>query len=30
VHLTTTEDEIDRFLDALRGALRYFKVEVAR
>ena len=30
VHLTTTEDEIDRFLDALRGAQRYFKVEVAR
>ena len=29
VHLTTTEDEIDRFLDALRGAQRYFGVEVA-
>lgn len=27
VHVTTTEDEIDRFLDALRGALRYFGVE---
>ncbi len=30
VHVTTTEDEIDRFLDALRGAQRYFDVEVAR
>ncbi len=30
VHLTTTEDEVDRFLDALRGAQQYFKVEVAR
>ncbi len=30
VHLTTTEEEVDRFLDALRGAQRYFKVEVAR
>lgn len=29
VHLTTTEDEVDRFLDALRGALRYFGVEAA-
>ena len=29
VHLTTTEDEIDRFLDALRGAQRYFGVEVS-
>ena len=27
VHITTTEDEIDRFLDALRGAQRYFGVE---
>lgn len=30
VHLTTTEDEIDRFLDALRGAQRYFGAEAAR
>jgi len=30
VHLTTTEEEVDRFLDALRGAQRYFGVEVAR
>lgn len=30
VHLTTTEDEIDRFIDALRGAQRYFGVEVSR
>lgn len=30
VHVTTTEEEIDRFLDALRGAQRYFKVEVSR
>ena len=30
VHVTTTEEEIDRFLDALRGAQRYFKVEVNR
>lgn len=30
VHLTTTEEEVDRFLDALRGAQRYFQVEVAR
>ncbi|WP_241156167.1 aminotransferase class V-fold PLP-dependent enzyme [Leucobacter chromiireducens] len=29
VHLTTTEDEIDRFLDALRGAQRYFGAEVS-
>ncbi|UOR00638.1 aminotransferase class V-fold PLP-dependent enzyme [Leucobacter allii] len=29
VHLTTTEDEVDRFLDALRGAQRYFGVEAA-
>ncbi|RGE21032.1 aminotransferase class V-fold PLP-dependent enzyme [Leucobacter sp. wl10] len=29
VHLTTTEDEIDRFVDALRGAQRYFGVEAA-
>lgn len=29
VHVTTTEDEIDRFLDAIRGAQRYFGVEVA-
>lgn len=29
VHLTTTEEEVDRFLNALRGAQRYFKVEVA-
>lgn len=30
VHVTTTEEEIDRFLDALRGAQRYFQVEVSR
>ncbi|MBN9613776.1 MAG: aminotransferase class V-fold PLP-dependent enzyme [Actinobacteria bacterium] len=30
VHLTTTEEEVDRFLDALRGAQRYFGVEVSR
>lgn len=30
VHLTTTEGEVDRFLDALRGAQQYFGVEVAR
>lgn len=30
VHLTSTEEEVDRFLDALRGAQRYFKLEVAR
>ena len=30
VHLTTTEEEIDRFIEALRGAQRYFGVEVAR
>ena len=29
VHLTTTEDEVDRFVDALRGAQRYFGVEVS-
>lgn len=29
VHLTTTDDEVDRFLEALRGAQRYFGVEVA-
>ncbi|PRI10310.1 aminotransferase class V-fold PLP-dependent enzyme [Leucobacter massiliensis] len=29
VHVTTTEDEVDRFIDALRGALRYFGVEAA-
>lgn len=29
VHATTTEDEIDRFLDAIRGAQRYFGVEGA-
>lgn len=29
VHLTTTEDEVDRFLDALRGALEYFGVGAA-
>ncbi|MGK0721466.1 aminotransferase class V-fold PLP-dependent enzyme [Leucobacter sp. W1478] len=28
VHLTTTEDEVDRFLDAIRGAQRYFGLEV--
>jgi cysteine desulfurase/selenocysteine lyase len=27
VHLTSTEEEVDRFLDALRGAQRYFGVE---
>jgi len=30
VHLTTTVEEVDRFLDALRAAQRYFGVEVAR
>lgn len=30
VHLTTTEDEIDRFLEGVRGAQRYFGVEVSR
>lgn len=30
VHFTTTEGEIDRFLEALRGAQRYFGVEAAR
>ena len=29
VHVTTTEDEVDRFLDALRGAQRYFGAEVS-
>ena len=29
VHLTTTEEEIDRFLDAIRGAQRYFGLEVS-
>lgn len=29
VHVTTTEDEIDRFLNAIRGAQRYFGVEVS-
>ncbi len=29
VHVTTTEDEVDRFLDAIRGAQKYFGVEVA-
>ncbi|MBL3679195.1 aminotransferase class V-fold PLP-dependent enzyme [Leucobacter chromiireducens] len=29
VHLTTTADEVDRFLDALRGAQRYFGAEVS-
>lgn len=29
VQVTTTEDEVDRFLDALRGAMRYFGAEVA-
>ncbi|MGO1538686.1 MAG: aminotransferase class V-fold PLP-dependent enzyme [Leucobacter sp.] len=27
VHMTTTEEEIDRFLDAIRGAQRYFGLE---
>ncbi|WP_307866461.1 aminotransferase class V-fold PLP-dependent enzyme [Leucobacter chromiisoli] len=27
VHVTTTEEEIDRFLDAIRGAQRYFGLE---
>ena len=30
VQLTTTEEEVDRFIDALRGAQKYFGVEVAR
>lgn len=30
VHLTTTEEEVDRFIDAMRGAQRYFGVEVSR
>jgi cysteine desulfurase/selenocysteine lyase len=29
VHVTTTEDEVDRFLDAIRGAQRYFGVEIS-
>jgi cysteine desulfurase/selenocysteine lyase len=29
VHLTSTEEEVDRFLEALRGAQRYFGVEAA-
>lgn len=29
VHLTTTEEEIDRFLDAIRGAQRYFGLEAS-
>ncbi|WP_053351905.1 aminotransferase class V-fold PLP-dependent enzyme [Leucobacter musarum] len=29
VHFTTTVDEVDRFLDALRGAQRYFGAEVS-
>ncbi|WP_053386523.1 aminotransferase class V-fold PLP-dependent enzyme [Leucobacter japonicus] len=29
VHVTTTADEVDRFLDALRGAQRYFGAEVS-
>ncbi|MEV8337885.1 SufS family cysteine desulfurase [Leucobacter sp. NPDC077196] len=29
VHVTTTEDEVDRFVDALRGAQRYFGAEVS-
>ncbi|WP_082677896.1 aminotransferase class V-fold PLP-dependent enzyme [Leucobacter chromiiresistens] len=28
VHVTTTEDEVDRFVDALRGAQRYFGADV--
>jgi len=30
VHLTTTEEEVDRFLEAIRGAQKYFGAEVAR
>lgn len=30
VHLTTTAEEIDRFLEALRGAQKYFGVEVSQ
>lgn len=30
VHATTTEEEVDRFLEAMRGAQKYFGVEVAR
>lgn len=29
VHATTTEDEVDRFIDAVRGAQRYFGMEVS-
>lgn len=29
VHITTTEDEVDRFIEALKGAQRYFKTEVS-
>lgn len=29
VHLTSTEDEVDRFINAIRGAQRYFGVEVS-
>lgn len=28
VHVTTTDDEVERFLDGLRGAQRYFNAEV--
>lgn len=30
VHLTTVEEEVDRFIEALRGAQRYFGVEVPK
>lgn len=30
VHFTTTDEEIDRFIEGLRGAQRYFDVEVTR
>ncbi len=29
VHATTTEDEVDRFIDAVRGAQQYFGLEVS-
>ena len=29
VHLTTTADEVDRFIEAIRGAQRYFGVEIS-
>lgn len=29
VHVTTTEEEVDRFIEALRGAQKYFGVEAA-